>query len=51
MNNACLPNTILGCKDQVDGICKDCYDPFFEKDNHCEVPNCQSHNEFGCVAC
>lgn len=35
MNNACLPNTILGCKDQVDGVCKDCYDPFFEKDNHC----------------
>lgn len=51
MNNNCLPNSILGCKDQVGEVCNDCYDPFFEKNNHCEVPNCKSHNEYGCVSC
>ena len=51
VNNACLLNTILGCKKEVDHTCKECYEPFSLKDGHCEINECKSYNDFGCTAC
>ena len=49
----CLKNTILGCQIENEaGGCKKCYEPIFRLvDKHCEVDNCRSVNEYGCIAC
>lgn len=48
----CRHNYLLGCKEETTShTCKECYPPFEINGQHCDVPNCRTLNDFGCVAC
>jgi hypothetical protein len=44
-------NLILGCKSEVDHVCKECYKPFRLNAGDCEIPYCKTYNDYKCVAC
>lgn len=44
-------NSILGCKNELDHVCKECYKPFTLLDGHCEINHCKTYNDYKCVAC
>lgn len=50
-NNICYMNSILGCKNEIDHVCKECYKPFTLRDGHCEINQCKTYNDYKCVAC
>lgn len=50
-NNICVQNSILGCKNEVDHVCKECYRPFNLNNGHCDIQHCKSYNDYKCVAC
>ena len=49
--NYCVMNSVLGCKNEVDHVCKECFKPFTLNNGNCEIQHCKSYNDFGCVAC
>lgn len=51
INNACVKNKILGCQNEINHKCLKCHEPFEKKQEHCEIKNCVSYNDFGCTAC
>lgn len=50
-SNICFINSILGCKNEIDHVCKDCYKPFRLNNGNCEIPHCKTYNDYKCVAC
>ena len=49
---SCKHNILLGCKAvKEDHTCKECYEPFESVGNHCDIEDCQTLNDYGCVAC
>ena len=51
-SNICVMNSILGCKNEVDHICKECYKPFkLQVSGDCKIENCKTYNDYKCVAC
>lgn len=50
-NNICVSNSILGCKNEIDHVCKECYKPFFVSNGNCEISHCKTYNDYKCVAC
>jgi len=51
INNFCVENSILGCRREVDHVCKECHKPFFISNGNCEISNCKTYNEYKCVTC
>ena len=49
-NNICVMNSILGCKAEVDHVCKECYKPYKLEDGDCKIQNCKTYNDYKCVA-
>ena len=50
--NECKHNLLLGCKvENSDRSCKECWKPFYLNDKHCDIKNCMSLNDYGCVSC
>ena len=48
----CKHNILLGCKEEKeDHTCKQCYEPFQLFGSHCDIGDCQTLNDYGCVAC
>jgi hypothetical protein len=35
----------------VNHKCHKCLEPFKKKEDHCEIANCLTYNDFGCTAC
>lgn len=50
-NNICVMNSILGCKNEIDHVCKACYSPFKLENEDCKIQNCKTYNDYKCVAC
>ena len=50
-NNICVSNSILGCKNELDHVCKECYKPFKLNNGNCEINHCKTYNDYQCVAC
>lgn len=46
-----MANSILGCKHEVEHVCKECIRPFSLSNGNCEIPNCKGYNEYRCVTC
>lgn len=44
-------NSILGCKNEVEHVCKECYKPFKSEGGDCIIAHCKKYNDYGCVAC
>lgn len=51
VNNLCLQSLILGCEFEENDVCGKCAAPFHKVKDHCEIKDCASYNEYGCVAC
>ena len=49
--NICVQNSILGCKEEDNHVCRECYRPFRLVDGDCLIANCKTYNDYKCVAC
>jgi hypothetical protein len=51
INNLCVENSVLGCRNEVSHVCKECYRPFLLANGNCEITNCKTYNEYRCATC
>jgi len=51
INNLCAQNSVLGCKNEVNYVCKECIKPFSLNNGNCYISNCKTYNEYRCAAC
>ena len=50
--NECKHNLLLGCeKETQNHSCRKCYEPFELKNGVCDIQNCKTLNDWGCVHC